>query len=147
MLRKNVKKFPDKIKHRQKILEFLVDTKFHPTAEWIYKKLKKKYKDLNLSAVKRNLRILKEEGKIWELDLGGGLCRYDAVLHSHYHFICNLCHNIYDIRIPLMKHLDEKIMQLTGFRILSHRLLFFGLCDECKLKKQNKNNTGHNINE
>lgn len=122
-------------KHRQKILELLLNTKTHPTAEWIHKKLKKRFKNLGLFTVYRNLRTLKEMGKIWELNLGTGISRFDAIAHSHYHFVCNSCQNIFDIKILPMKELDDKIMQITGFRVLSHRLIFFGLCDKCKLKK------------
>ncbi|MBL7130370.1 MAG: transcriptional repressor [Candidatus Omnitrophica bacterium] len=126
-------------KQRQKILELLVNSKSHPTADWIYQKLKKKFKNLSLGTVYRNLRILKEKGQIWELNFGTGFSRFDAIGHSHYHFICSSCQNIYDIKIPPMKELDDRVMQITGFRILSHRLVFFGLCDVCKLKKQKNN--------
>ncbi|MFH1622498.1 MAG: transcriptional repressor [Candidatus Omnitrophota bacterium] len=127
-------------RQRQKILELLINSKTHPTADWIYHKLKKKFKNLSLGTVYRNLRILKEKGQIWELNFGAGFSRFDATGHSHYHFVCSLCQNIYDIKIPPMRSLDDRVMQLTGFRILSHRLIFFGLCDVCKLKKQRNNN-------
>ncbi|NQU19103.1 transcriptional repressor [bacterium] len=123
-------------KQRQKILDLLVNSKSHPTADWIYLKLKKKFKNLSLGTVYRNLRILKETGQIWELNFGTGFSRFDAVVHSHYHFICSSCQKIYDIKIPPMRELDDRVIQLTGFRILSHRLVFFGLCDVCKLKKK-----------
>lgn len=126
-------------KQRQKILEFLVDSKSHPTADWIYGKLKKKFKSLSLGTVYRNLRILKEQGQAWEHNFGTGLSRFEAIVNSHYHFVCNSCQNIYDLKIPPMRSLDDRVMQLTGFRILSHRLVFLGLCDVCKLKKQKNN--------
>lgn len=125
-------------KQRQEILNLLVNSKSHPTADWIYQKLKKKIKNLSLGTVYRNLRILKEKSQIWELNFGSGLSRFDAIGHTHYHFVCNGCENIYDIKIPPIRSLDDKVMQMTGFRILSHRLLFFGLCDICKLKKTKK---------
>ena len=134
-------------KQRQKILDLLVNSKSHPTADWIYLKLKKKFKNLSLGTVYRNLRILKETGQIWELNFGTGFSRFDAASHSHYHFVCSSCQKIYDIKIPPMRELDDKVIQLTGFRILSHRLVFFGLCDICKLKKKknNKNVKNHRI--
>jgi len=72
-------------KQRQKILDLLVISKSHPTADWIYRKLKKRFRNLSLGTVYRNLRILKETGQIWELNFGTGLSRFDAVVHSHYH--------------------------------------------------------------
>lgn len=126
-------------KQRQKILELLVDSKSHPTADWVYQKIKKRFKNLSLGTVYRNLRILKEKGQIWELNFGTGVSRFDAIGHSHYHFVCNSCQNIYDIKIPPMRELEDRVIQLTGFRIFSHRLFFFGLCDICKSKKQKTN--------
>jgi len=122
-------------KQRQKILDLLVNSKSHPTADWIYQKLKKKFKNLSLGTVYRNLRILKEKGQIWELNFGTGFSRFDAIGHSHYHFICSACQKIYDIKIPPMKELEDRVTQMTGFRILSHRILFFGICDVCKFKR------------
>jgi Fe2+ or Zn2+ uptake regulation protein len=131
-------------KQRQQILDFLLKCESHPTADWIYRKLKKKSRNLSLGTVYRNLRILKEKGQIWELDFGTGLSRFDAVAHSHYHFICSSCQKIYDLNIPPMKGLEDKVIQMTGFRILSHRLVFFGLCDICKLKRPKDNKSIHN---
>ncbi|OIO35991.1 MAG: hypothetical protein AUJ74_03965 [Candidatus Omnitrophica bacterium CG1_02_44_16] len=122
-------------KQRQKILELLTNTKEHPTADQVYKKLKGKFPRLSLGTVYRNLRILKEQGQIWELDFGTGLSHFDAVVHSHYHFICKNCNKIYDIRIPAIKELDERVRTMTGFRIYSHRLEFFGLCDICNQRQ------------
>lgn len=122
-------------KQRQKILSCLVNSKEHPTAEQIYKKLKPRFQRLSLGTVYRNLRILKEQGQIWELDFGTGLSHFDAVVHSHYHFICKNCRKIYDIKIPAIKELDDRVRAMTGFRIFSHRLEFFGLCDACSKRQ------------
>jgi len=124
---------------RQKILEILVSSNTHPTVRWIHQRLKRKFRGVTLGRVFRNLRVLKEEGKVWELDFfGSGVSCFAAVKHSHYHFICSGCKNIYDIKIAPIKEVEDKISQLTGFRIFSHRLEFFGLCDVCKLKKRNR---------
>jgi len=123
---------------RMKILQIVESSLIHPTVHWIHKKLKKKFKGATIGRVYRNLRVLKEEGKVWELDFGTGVSCFAAVKHAHYHFICNSCQKVYDIRITPLKEIEDKITQLTGFRILSHRLEFFGLCDKCKLKKKTK---------
>ena len=49
---------------RQSIIECLRSTKEHPSAEWIYNKLKPVYPDLSLATVYRNLKELKEDGAI-----------------------------------------------------------------------------------
>ena len=136
--KKVVQKASRNTQQRQKILEAIVNNSSHPTSEWIFKKLKRKLKSLNLATIYSNLQSLKQDGLIWELDCGKGPNRFNSAAHQHYHFICDNCQTIYDIRIQPMRQLDDKIMQLTGFRILSHRLTFFGLCDTCKQKKKSK---------
>lgn len=135
MARKKPKKTKQKVNPRDIILELLIDSKSHPDAVWLHEKLKKKIKGISPAVIHRSLCALKDSGQIWELDFGKGVSRYSSALHFHYHFICNACQKIYDLRIPPMRPLDEKVMQLTGFRILSHRLIFFGVCDVCKLKR------------
>ena len=135
MAHKKQKKPKQKVNPRDTILELLIDSKSHPDAFVLREKLKKKIKGISPAVIQRSLRALKDSGQIWELDFGRGVSRYSSALHFHYHFICNACQKIYDLRIPPMRQLDEKVMQLTGFRILSHRLVFFGVCDVCKLKR------------
>jgi len=134
-LNQQQKKLYRNTRQRIKILQLIESCPIHPTAYWIHKKLKKKFKGVTIGRVYRNLRVLKEEGKIWELDFGTGVSCFAAVKHPHYHFVCNHCQKIYDIKITPLKEIEDKIAQLTGFRILSHRLEFFGLCDKCKMKK------------
>lgn len=132
------KKIFRETKQRQMLLELIKGTSGHLNAEEIYKKLKRKFKRLSLGTVYRNLRILRDRGLIWELDFGKGLSRFDGIVHPHYHFICNSCQKVFNIRIPAIKELDYKVRELTGFQVDHHRLEFFGLCDICKKRLRKK---------
>lgn len=123
---------------RKQILDLLKGKTDHLTAEYIYKRLKKKFRRLSLGTVYRNLRILKERNLIWELDFGGGFSIFDGLTSPHYHFICNSCQKVFNLRIPAMRELDYKVRELTGFQVDYHRLEFFGLCDTCKRKKRKR---------
>jgi len=125
-------------KQRKEILDLLKGKTDHLTAEYIYKRLKKKFKHLSLGTVYRNLRILKEKGLIWELDFGGRFSIFDGLTFPHYHFVCNSCQKVFNIRIPAIKELDYRVRELTGFVVDHHRLEFFGLCDICKEKLRKK---------
>ena len=57
-------------RQRQRILEILKETKSHPTADWVYKKLKEEIPELSLGTVYRNLNVLKEQGNIEKLPFG-----------------------------------------------------------------------------
>ncbi len=123
---------------RKEILDLIKSRTDHLTAEYIYKRLKKKFRRLSLGTVYRNLKALKEKGLVWELDFGGGLSYFDGLTSPHYHFICNYCQKVFNIRIPAIKELDYKVRELTGFQVDFHRLEFFGLCDICKEKSKRK---------
>lgn len=118
-------------KQRQRILSILRSTDGHPTASWVYEKLKDEFPSLSLGNVYRNLKILVEQGKIQELKFGSTFDRYDGNVDLHYHFICDDCGAIKDIDMPPVEELDRKVEQQTNFRVNEHRLEFYGICDRC----------------
>jgi len=131
MTEKILKKYR-KSKQRQKILEILQSTEIHPTATWVYDRLKKEWPSLSLGNVYRNLNILVEQGSILELKFGSTFDRYCANIKPHYHFICEKCSAIKDLDLPPNHELNIKVQKMTNYIITNHRLEFFGLCDKCK---------------
>jgi len=121
-------------KQRERILALLCSTDSHPTADWVYSKLKPNIPHLSLGTVYRNLRILTEQGKICRLENGSSIDRFDANIHPHYHFHCKACHQIMDVLIPHEKQLNSLAEKATGFRIEEHRIDFIGYCQECQSK-------------
>jgi len=122
-------------KNRQAILECLMGTKSHPTAEWVYEKLKPDYPNLSLGTVYRNISQLKENGSIRSMGSVAGLEHLDADVSVHHHLICERCGRIDDIdscdeTVALMKKLEEK----SGFVI--NEMKFVGLCKDCALKAE-----------
>jgi len=130
MSKKVLKKYR-KSKQRQRTLEILQSTEMHPTATWIYDQLKEDYASLSLGNVYRNLNILVEQGSILELKFGSTFNRYCANIKPHYHFICEKCSAIKDLDLPPSHELNERVEKMTNYKVLNHRLEFFGLCDNC----------------
>ncbi len=121
-------------KQRERILELLGSTVSHPTASWIYDKLKKEIPELSLGTVYRNLNILIEQGLIRKIDFGSTFDRYDADISPHYHFICERCGSIIDLKIPIDGELNKRVEKATNFKTKRHRIEFYGLCDKCSKK-------------
>lgn len=84
-------------KQRERILELLRGTESHPTANWLYGKLREEFPDLSMGTVYRNLGILLEQGLIKRIDFGSTFDRFDANIAPHYHFICEECGTIVDL--------------------------------------------------
>ena len=113
-------------------LRAVKETSSHPTAGDIYGLVRKEIPNISLGTVYRNLKFLKQEGKILELDLAGTISRFDGNTQNHYHFRCEQCGHIFDVDDPLDRENDDRVAQKTGFKISYHRLEFCGLCKDCQ---------------
>ena len=122
---------------RERILELLQETGAHPTADWVYDRLKKEFPNLSMGTVYRNLNILVEQGKIDRIDFGSTFDRFDANVGPHYHFICEHCGAIVDLSLPIDDSLNRRVNELTPFRVKRHSIEFYGLCDRCQAARTN----------
>jgi Fur family transcriptional regulator, peroxide stress response regulator len=122
-------------RQRDKIYKVLMKTRTHPSADWVYKQLKEEMPELSLGTVYRNLRILKEQGKIQELPCGRNCDRYDADISNHYHLVCENCGAVDDVDMPEQKGINAEAEKRNSCTIKGHRIVFFGLCKECKNKQ------------
>jgi Fur family peroxide stress response transcriptional regulator len=121
-----------KTKQSEAILNVLRDTTSHPTADWIYNEVRKDIPGISLGTVYRNLRSLRECGKIIGIDLGSAASKFDGNSANHYHFRCEKCRRVFDIDEPVDEKIDKRVARKTGFRISHHWLEFRGLCRECQ---------------
>ena len=78
-------------KKRDAILNCLRETDAHPSAEWVYSRLKPQIPDLSLGTVYRNLALFKETGEAISLGTVMGLERFDGRTDPHIHFVCTRC--------------------------------------------------------
>lgn len=117
---------------RQKgvIYDVLCGTNSHPTAEWIYQEAQKQIADISLGTVYRNLHVLREEGKIIELNYGKGQSRFDADTHPHYHFVCSKCKQVLDFPTDTLPVSEQTIMSAPGV-VHYHRFECYGICKDC----------------
>jgi len=121
-----------KSKQREAILRVLKRTSSHPTADWVYEQVRKEIPNISLGTVYRNLKLLKQEGKVLELDLAGTVSRFEANARNHHHFRCEQCGRIFDVAEPVDGESDERVARKTGFKVSYHRLEFRGLCKDCQ---------------
>lgn len=77
-----------KSKQKEAIFKVLKGTTSHPTAEWVYERVRREIPNISLGTVYRDLELLKQEGEILKLGLAGRESRFDAKTEKHYHFRC-----------------------------------------------------------
>lgn len=122
-------------RQREIILEIVKKSCSHPTAETIYENAKKEIPNISLGTVYRNLNQLVLNGDIVKFDAPDGLTRFDKTLETHMHIVCEYCNSVCDLE-DLLKNIDFKIMNLTGYNNISHKISFSGICPECRKKKE-----------
>jgi len=119
-------------KKREGILEVMRQTNCHPSAEWVYQKLKPKFPDLSLGTVYRNISLFKEEGTVISIGTVGGQERYDANLAPHAHLVCDKCGAVADVWTELpVDSFYQEVEGTCGGKILRHEVIFHGLCQNC----------------
>ena len=121
-------------KQRQVILEELRKLNTHPSADEIYKVVRRRLPRISLGTVYRNLEVLSALGKIQKLELSGSLKRFDWNTKKHYHIRCVRCNRVDDAPIAPLNQLENDLYEATVFEIIGHNLEFIGLCPECSKK-------------
>lgn len=121
---------------RRLILEVLRSTTSHPTADWIYERVREKLPSISLGTVYRNLRSLVDMGEILQLSYGSGQDRYDGNPKEHYHFRCSRCGSVSDVELSYQPELDKQVADSGCGRVSGHRLEFVGLCPDCENKAE-----------
>jgi len=116
---------------RQAILEFLLETESHPTADEIYHHVKAKFPGVSLGTIYNTLNMLKEHGHLLELSYGDMSSRFDGNPENHYHIVCSKCGMVADYHRPLID-IDQEVMEKSGFLIEGHRMEFYGICPKCR---------------
>jgi len=125
-------------KKREAILTAIQGTSCHPSAEWLYHRLKPQHPDLSLGTVYRNLAFFQERGLVQSVGVVRGQERFDGVTVPHSHFICSCCGTVLDLPdIRPEAGLEQTVSSQYGFAVQHCELTFYGLCTSCQPKNQN----------
>lgn len=122
---------------RHAILEYLISSMTHPTADEIYKALEGRFPNMSVATVYNNLRVFREVGLVKELTYGDASSRFDFVTHEHYHIICEECGKMVDFQYPGLDEIEQFAAHVSGYKVSHHRLEVYGLCPECENNKVN----------
>ena len=115
------------------ILRTLVESQNHPSVEDIFAKVRVHFPTTSLATVYKTISVIKELGEVLELEFSSGHNRYDGHKpYPHPHLLCVKCKKIVDPELSSLAHLTQELVSDTGYRILSHRLDFYGICPECQ---------------
>lgn len=104
----------------------------HPTADELYQRLLAKGRKLSFGTVYRNLRILREQGLVLELEGGKEGSRFDATVSPHAHFRCLYCGETRDADMPVPEEAVAAMARQEGIQVMGYDLILYGRCHRCQ---------------
>lgn len=116
---------------RKVILEELHKLTSHPTADDLHRIVRNRLPKISIATVYRNLELLSDEGQVLKMDVAGTQRRFDGNTENHYHIRCSVCGRVDDVHMELVSGLQETAQKRCGYRVISHRIEFTGICPEC----------------
>ena len=117
-------------KQREAILTVLSQTDTHPTANWIYEKVRETLPNISLGTVYRNLAQLSQSGEILSLHVADGFEHFDFVTAPHAHLHCKKCGAIIDAKLDIEPL--SKLSNDLGFTPQNTIYVVYGICKNCK---------------
>lgn len=121
---------------RQGILEVLCRQDHPVSAKEIFSALREG--DCDLATVYRSIHLLENMGMLKRYDLGDGVARFELLREGddghHHHLVCTQCAEVVEIEECFMVELEQRIAERNGFKAVTHRLEFFGICPGCQRK-------------
>lgn len=119
---------------RVTIYEELSKATDHPSADAIYKRVRKTLHNISFDTVYRTLLSFTDLGIVNLVEGYGEKKRFEPNTYNHHHCRCVKCHTIIDfcndsynsIQVP-----DELAKQ---FQVLNKRVVLEGICSKCKDK-------------
>jgi Fur family ferric uptake transcriptional regulator len=100
--------------------------------EQIVQHLRSQKLETNKVTVYRILDFLFKNRIINRVEFGEGKYRYELKKNHHHHLVCTNCGKIEEVEGDFLKKMEDDIFKSKKFKVESHSLEFFGLCEDCQ---------------
>ncbi len=117
---------------RTTVYRTLLASTEHPSAEVVFREVRRLFPSISLDTVNRTLLTLNEIGAAFIVEGSGDAKRFDANLQTHQHFKCIKCKRIIDFRHEPFNEIDVPKDLRDRFTVLRRTVYLEGLCDRCQ---------------
>ena len=118
-------------KQRQAVLDVIVDSKNHLTANEVFENAKRKLPTISFATVYNSLRFLKENGYIGEIAFANGASKFDRMTERHDHAVCTVCGHLIDLDVKLPESVVSSALSQSQFDDARIELTLRGTCKDC----------------
>jgi Fur family ferric uptake transcriptional regulator len=82
------------------------------------------------------MHLLEAMGMVQRFHFGQGGARYELIEEGddghHHHLVCVECSAVVEIEDCFPSELEARIATRNGFKAVTHKLEFFGVCPRCQ---------------
>ena len=117
---------------RNAILHVLHHAGGHLSPTQVYEKARKEFPSLTEPTVYRTLEDLAEKNLLLAAHIGNGKIVYELAENQHHHLICHKCGGTVEVEHTPLENLYHQLESVTGFKLDSSHVTFFGLCPDCQ---------------
>ena len=119
-------------RQRRIILDMLRADPSHPTADEVYRAVRKRLPRISLATVYRNLDLLDHDGLIERVRFDDGPAHYDGHLGPHHHVRCVMCGKLADVPPEFCRLQPCELDRSTGYELVSCHVEISGVCPRCR---------------
>ena len=123
---------------RVAVYKVLVESEAHPSAEAVWREVKKDIRNISLDTVNRTLLTLSKIDAAFIVEGSGGAKRFDGNLDDHQHFKCIVCKKIFDVYHEPFNNIEVPTELEGKFHVLRKTVYFEGFCENCKNRHKAK---------
>jgi len=118
------------------ICRLVLSSHEHPTAQTVYREMKKLHPTVSVATVYKTLRILKELRLVQELPLSQGETRFDSNVSPHLNVLCLQCGTVSDVNDQTIRNVVGRAASRIKFTVTAQRFDVYGLCEKCARKNR-----------
>lgn len=121
---------------RRAVYEAIQERSDHPTAEQLYREVRRQLPQISRMTVHRILSTFVSLGLVDRTCHPGSAARFDPNLGQHHHLVCLECGRIIDVEDPRLNRLPWPDVNPREFRIQDYHVHFRGRCAGCSQKSR-----------
>jgi Fur family ferric uptake transcriptional regulator len=127
-------------KKRTSVINYFLEEDRHFTVEELYNEIKKVNPQISYATVYRALKLLTNMELARICQFKGKETRFEPRHRSehHDHLICSKCGQIIEFSHDEIEKLQRKVAASHRFKVESHKLELYGLCEKCVQKEKDK---------
>jgi len=119
------------------ICRLALSNREHPTAQILYRDIKRSHPTVSLATVYKTLQVLRELRLVRELAFPERETRFDSNVAPHVNVVCLRCGSIRDVESQAIGGFVARAASRIKFTVTEQRFDIYGVCERCLRKRGN----------